>query len=281
VTQHTPAEASSVKTWRRKAELEPFEVERWAHATTTGSVGRKAVLQYLAARADERGSCFPGQRLIGEATEQGERTVRRHLADMTANGLLCHRSRSREDGRGRSSDRYFLHVDGECSREDCPLLTTDNHPANLAGKSDDQPATGDDQPATGGRRGNSQKNSQSLFGAEQARPPEGSRTSSTLRKPRAPDPVWDAMVDACGLAGTSPTPGERGKWNKAAKELRQADATPEEIRRRAQTYRRRYPQTTITPLALSNNWATLGVESSEPSGVSEAEFRARKAAPWL
>jgi hypothetical protein len=156
VSQHTPAEAPPVKTWRRKDELEPFEVERWAHAATTGSVGRKAVLQYLAARADERGSCFPGQRLIGEATEQGERTVRRHLADMTANGLLCHRSRSREDGRGRSSDRYFLHVNGECAREDCPLLTTDDLPANLAGRTATNRPTEDDQPATGGRRGNSQ-----------------------------------------------------------------------------------------------------------------------------
>jgi hypothetical protein len=281
VSESTTVEASPVKTWRRQHELEPFEVERWAHATTTGSVGRKAVLQYLAARADERGSCYPGQRLIGEATEQAERTVRRHIADMTANGLLCHQSRPREDGRGRTSDRYFLHVGGQCAREDCPLLTNPDQPANLAVRTTTNRPTEDDQPATGGRRGNSQKNSQSLFGAEQARTPEGDSKPPTLRKPRAPDPVWDALVDACGLAGTSPTPGERGKWNKAAKELRQAEATPEEIHRRAQTYRRRYPQTTITPLALSNNWATLGVEPSESNGVSEAEYRARKAAPWL
>jgi hypothetical protein len=154
--EHTPAEALLVKTLPRKAQLGPFEVERWAHGTTTGSVGRKAVLQYLAARADERGSCYPGQRLIGEATEQAERTVRRHIADMTANGLLCHQSRPREDGRGRTSDRYFLHVGGQCAREDCPLLTTPDQPANLAVRTTTNRPTEDDQPATSGRRGNSQ-----------------------------------------------------------------------------------------------------------------------------
>lgn len=140
-------------TCQRHDELEPHEVERWAHSTTTGSVGRKAVLQYLAARSDERGSCFPGQQKIAKATEQGLRTINRHIADMEEAGLLCHHSRPRPDGKGRTSDRYFLHVDGECGRVDCPLFDALDQHANLAGWRPTNTPPETDQHATGGVRG--------------------------------------------------------------------------------------------------------------------------------
>lgn len=43
---------------------------------------------------------------------------------------------------------------------------------------------------------------------------------------REPDPIWDALTDAFGDVRT---PSERGRRNRAARELREAKATPEEI----------------------------------------------------
>jgi hypothetical protein len=47
---------------------------------------------------------------------------------------------------------------------------------------------------------------------------------------------------------------ERGRYNRAAKELAEIGVTAEEIRRRAQEYRRRWPNVPLTPTALVANW---------------------------
>lgn len=86
-------------------------------------------------------------------------------------------------------------------------------------------------------------------------PPEDSSGNSVTKlRVRAPDLVWDATLEVCGLAGAEPTPTERGRWNKAVKDLKAAGATPQEIRARAQAYRRRWPKIDLTPMALASNW---------------------------
>jgi hypothetical protein len=227
------------------------------------NVSSRAIHLYavLQGRAGKKGATWPSRKTLAGQMRCSPDTVDRAIAELVEVDALRVEPRWDDDG-DRTSNRY--------------VLLSERPDLRSGGRMDAQTGGG-----TSAQENQTKSEPDPLFGAEQARAPEGSSKPPALRKPRAPDPVWDAMVDACGLAGTSPTPGERGKWNKAAKELRSAEATPEEIHRRAQTYRRRYPQTTITPLALSNNWATLGVNPSESNGVSEVEFRARKAAPWL
>jgi DNA-binding transcriptional ArsR family regulator len=252
----------------------------WRTCVASKHSGLEATTRHLALtislHMNERGgSCFPSMDSMAEETGLHKATVIRHLRILEEAGWLSVKRRNRP---GRSDVNQYTAL--------VPMAVA----ALVADEASERVA--EDDPSSGERvaqdRGKGRTERPEFFsegvstlGAEQARTPEGASKPPALRKPRAPDPVWDAMVDACGLSGASPTPGERGKWNKAAKELRSAEATPDEIRRRAQTYRRRYPQTTLTPLALSNNWATLGVDPSESNGVSEAEFRARKEAPWL
>jgi DNA-binding transcriptional ArsR family regulator len=107
------------------------EAYDWARRQKVGSTGRKAVLMALAEYADEEHSCFPSQATLAEITEQCERTVRAHLKALESDGLITRRHRPRREGRGRTSDRYVLHV----------------LPAEIAAPTD-LPATGDDQPAT-------------------------------------------------------------------------------------------------------------------------------------
>jgi hypothetical protein len=122
--------------------LQPYEAQRWAWSLRVGGPGRKATLTCLVSYADEIGTCFPGQALIAEATEQGERTVRRHLAELEEAGVLCRELRHRDDGRGRTSDRFRLHI------RRCPVC---HQPAIVAGWSSPSaaPATVASERSTG------------------------------------------------------------------------------------------------------------------------------------
>lgn len=91
--------------------LRPYEASHWAQAQQTGNVGRKAVLMALAEFADEWGSCFPSQALLAEVTEQSVRTIREQLAWLRDNGLIEVQHRARQDGQGRTSNRYYLRID--------------------------------------------------------------------------------------------------------------------------------------------------------------------------
>lgn len=64
------------------------EAVAWARETTTGSPGAKLVLLILADYADEGWRSDVTQQTIADATEQGVRTVRRHLARLEASSLI-------------------------------------------------------------------------------------------------------------------------------------------------------------------------------------------------
>jgi hypothetical protein len=89
----------------------------------------------------------------------------------------------------------------------------------------------------------------------------------TAHKPRAPDPIWDALTVACGIDTKQLTTTARGATNRAVSELRAVAATPEQIAARASAYRRTYPNAALTPSALVKHWGQLNGASrpqSEP-----------------
>jgi hypothetical protein len=50
---------------------------------------------------------------------------------------------------------------------------------------------------------------------------------------------------------------ERGRINKALKALREVGASPDDIRWKAASYRKQFPDVAFTPLALASNWSQL------------------------
>jgi hypothetical protein len=80
-------------------------------------------------------------------------------------------------------------------------------------------------------------------------------------KPRKPNPLFDALAQACGMTGTLNSI-EGGRVGVALKAIRESmpDVTPEEIRRRAGNYSAVMPpKSTLTPTALAANWARCGI----------------------
>lgn len=73
---------------------------------------------------------------------------------------------------------------------------------------------------------------ESLFDPEPLRKPS---------KPRPPDPIWNTLTE---LFGKVRTKSERGRRNEAAGQLREAEATPEEIRIAYEYCQLNYPGST-------------------------------------
>jgi hypothetical protein len=90
---------------------------------------------------------------------------------------------------------------------------------------------------------------------------------------RERDPIWDALVATMGVhtiedgIGAKAAPkgrSERGKWNAAAKELREMGVTADEILERAVAYRIKWPEIDLNPRALVSNWDAVAVIQPGP-----------------
>lgn len=87
-----------------------FAALDWAWKVRTGNSGRKAVLMALAQFADEDGVCYPGQETLAIHTELSARSVRDHLAQLEADGLLVRTERRWADSKKRRTDLYQLQI---------------------------------------------------------------------------------------------------------------------------------------------------------------------------
>lgn len=79
-------------------------------------------------------------------------------------------------------------------------------------------------------------------------------------KPRKQDPTWDAVCEVFGISSAKMPANERGRLNKVVKQLKEIEATPEEIRQKAQVYRLQHPDWAWTPTAILNHWTQLQPE---------------------
>lgn len=75
--------------------------------------------------------------------------------------------------------------------------------------------------------------------------------------PRERDLLWESLVETCGADSSEMTKSERGRYNKALKELKEVGAKPEDIKLRAAKYRQKFPGADLTPTALVAHWSAL------------------------
>jgi len=89
--------------------------------------------------------------------------------------------------------------------------------------------------------------------------------------PRAPKPRNEVFDALCEIEGSNPAEVRTGGGRIAAalKAIRTAtpDVTADEIRRRAENYRERWPRVPITANALANHWAKFGYVGDPPAAL--------------
>lgn len=83
-------------------------------------------------------------------------------------------------------------------------------------------------------------------------------TSLVADATRQPDLLFEAVAQVCGLNWRNGiTDSERGRLNKAVKELRDVGANPDVVKAKAHAYRHKWPEAELTPTALASNWGQL------------------------
>lgn len=81
----------------------------------------------------------------------------------------------------------------------------------------------------------------------------GRELSGDGRK-RPPDEVFEAIVEVCGWSLDAITDDARGRANRATKQLRKIEASPDDIRTFATFWRLHHPDADLTPQAITGNW---------------------------
>lgn len=102
---------------------------------------------------------------------------------------------------------------------------------------------------------------------------EGVHSLNGQRQPskpqRAPDPLFDALANACGCKPSELTKNAARAVGFALSQIRDVmpDLTSAEIERRAKNYHGHFPNATITANALSNQWAKCA-DTPKPSDTT-------------
>ena len=212
---------------------------------------QKLLLRTINDYTDESGAGFPGVDTLAEDAGLGRATVFRLVAQLEGLGVLTVRHQ-----RGRThSNGYTVHLPAatcaaeNVSQRDVSPTRKTSHPG---------PENVSSGPVKGltMRPERTPERSKRTEGATPPPPPQGPPAPSQ----RAPDLHWDALVDVCGPPGTD---SERGRYNKALKEIRKEGATPDDIRRRAGVARASW-RVPLTPTGLAGNWGALGREQPTP-----------------
>lgn len=197
------------------------------HSPLSGS--DKVILLGIANHADdEGGNAWPSVRTLSRYANMSERSVQRALKRMADEGHIVVR-RQRGGTADTSADRrpnlYQVVMSG----------VTFTSP-----RVQDGPERGDTRVADG---------------VTHVSPEPSSEPSiRDAAAPRARNPLWDSVAEVCGWTGRTLTRSEQGRIAKAVKELREVDATPEDVVARARKYRKEWPEVELTPQALVANW---------------------------
>ena len=212
-----------------------LEVLNWAWEQACPNPTSKLVLMALADHANADGECWPSMKRIAALTGISPRQVSTHITQLCDLGYVEKADRRRRDGQYRGWD-YVVRFQRKFATSGSTLPVTSGSQAS--------------SPAEVGFRSEPSENRQ------------GEPLAAAPRD-RQPDPLWDAMLAACGINGKTITKTGRGQVNAALKELREIGATPADIDAKAKVYRKTWPDASLTPSALVKHWAALATKAEQ------------------
>jgi hypothetical protein len=263
-----------------------FEVTNhvWEHSSAQGTA--KLLLLALARRAhNDTWECWPSREELARNIGRDVRTVQRLTGELVALGEL---EVSCQDGpvplKGFNAGR----PDRKTNRYHVLVSPDDRTPASSRederGDVDVTPLPLDwvtflsERGDRNGRYGVTPMSRELV--TESVTESVTSRAPSALRAraPRKGDELFDALAVSCGIEVAGITRSERGRLNKALKDLREVGATPAEISVRAARYRRTWPKVSITASALAAHWGELASDGPGPVDTLASAVEAAKRA---
>ena len=102
-----------------------------------------------------------------------------------------------------------------------------------------------------------QRPRQSTLDAPEPLPQPQDQTPASAKRTRPRDELFEALADVEGADLSALTRSARGKLNAATKQLREVDATADDVRARAAIYRRKHPTWELTAPSLVKFWPSL------------------------
>ena len=204
---------------------------KWAWEQDCPNATSKLVLMALADHANSDGECWPSMKRVAKLTGISSRQVSTHIVTLESLGYVTKGNRRRHEGQLRGWE-YRVNLHGEAT-SGSTLPVASGSPAHL--------------PAEVGFRSEPSENRKEEPLAD--KPPE----SVTRKK----DNLFETVAEVCGIGLTTLTRTARGQLNKAAKELREINATDEQVRHKAKAYKAQYPNATLTPTALIKHWSSF------------------------
>jgi predicted transcriptional regulator len=87
-------------------------------------------------------------------------------------------------------------------------------------------------------------------------------------KKRERNPIWDTLLEVCGVNPNKVNSTEASRYGRMVRILNESDATPEDIRVRAEIYKQKFAYATMTPTALVNRWSECDPASQPMNGLN-------------
>lgn len=92
------------------------------------------------------------------------------------------------------------------------------------------------------------------------------KTKKTKKRER--NPIWDTLLEVCGVNPNKVNSTEASRYGRMVRILNESDATPEDIRVRAEIYKQKFAYATMTPTALVNRWSECDPASQPMNGLN-------------
>lgn len=233
-------------------------ISSWAWSQKCASTSQKLVLVKLADSANDDGVCWPSLRTLERDLGMTRSTVARHVKSLGEAGFLTVEERRHADG-GLRSNLYHL----------CGAVSGGGVPP------------GRDTPVPPGRDTLHRLGGTPL--EPPVEPPTEPKTPGRAVARRAPNPIWDVLVELYG----PPLDNDRGKLARGrivsdVRErliqagFRDPDSAVDEVRRRYVALSSEW-SSRATARALVENWHVAGQLAAEPKarGMSPEEIARR------
>lgn len=200
-------------------------------AVLYANISDRAVRLYGVLRryADEKtNQCYPSRNTLANRLNTSTRSIDRAMDELVALGAVSKKMRKLSDTDGYTSNLYTLNV-------------------IIAPPSAYMPDPSADMPHP------------SAHVANKTEPIKHSQLNKD--KKREKDLIFEEVAKQCGIDWNKAPANELGRLNKAVKQLKEINATVEDIALVANWYKENWKKITLTPTAIVSNWSMIHQEA--------------------